>query len=228
MYDFIRKLEFFDWWDAGWADKSARNLKSIQDAWIMSELRDAEGLRIGEVGGGDSRLLHYLKERNSCVNIDKFEGLGKGPKKVPEIDGIEVVQAYMGDFDEALEDESFDVMFSVSVIEHVADEHVNGCFKDMARVLKPGGRLLHAIDIYLYEDECVMPRIDAYREAVEMPGLGLRWHTEPVISDQTKFRCAYATNSDQQLAYACSLVPSMREMRADMQVCSIKMALDKE
>jgi SAM-dependent methyltransferase len=228
MYDFIRKLEFFDWWDAGWVDKGARNLKSIQDAWIMSELHDSVGLRIGEIGGGDSRMLRHLRTLNSCVNIDKFEGFGKGPQSVPQIEDVEVVQAYMGDFNKSLEDASFDALFSISVIEHVHIDNINDCFADMARLLKPGGRLLHAIDIYLVDDPKVMPRIDAYRDAVCNPELGLSWKLEPVIGEKSQFRCDYASNSDQQLAYSCGLVSGLRKSRATMQACCIKMELIKD
>ena len=233
MYDFIRRGEFFDWWDAGFADKSARNLKSIQDAWVWSELHGSEGLRIGEVGGGDSRLLRQLGPKNECVNIDRFEGAGLGPQKVVEIPGVEVVRAYMGDYDEALATASFDVLFSVSVIEHVADEHVGDCFADMARVLKPGGRMLHAIDVYLYDEWEMMPadlagRIGLYKRSAMRAGLGLRWATRPAIGDEVSFRCDIASNSDQQLAYSCKLVPELRGQKAAAQNCSIKMVLEKE
>jgi SAM-dependent methyltransferase len=231
MYDFIRKFDFFDWWDAGYADKAARNLKSIQDAWVLSELHSCEGLRIGEVGGGDSRLLRQLADKNACVNIDKFEGAGLGPQKVVEIPGVDVARAYMGDFDEVLADESFDVLFSVSVIEHVIDDRVSACFADMARILKPGGRMLHAIDVYLYDEWSLMPaelagRIGLYRECAM--GSGLRWECDPVIGDEVSFRCDIASNSDQQIAYSCKLVPELREQKAAAQNCSIKMILVKD
>lgn len=232
MYDIIRKAELFDWWEAGLADKNAWHLKGIQDAWIVSELRDAEGLRICEVGGGDSRVLRRLAEKNTCVNVDRFEGASNGPQDVPEIAGVEIVRSFMGDFDPALADSSFDVLFSISVIEHVADEDVHVCFKDMARLLKPGGRMLHAIDVYLHDDWCDMQpelagRIGLYHEAAMQAGIGLEWVELPVVGQGVKFRSEYATNSDQQLANWNRVVPHLRHQRAVTQNCSLKLALVK-
>jgi len=227
MFDFTRKRQMFEWWDAGFVDTKARNLKSVQDAWIMAELGESKGLRIAEIGGGDSRLLRHLAPNNSCVNIDKLEGFGKGPKKDPNIPDVEVVRAYMGEFDKSLEDASVDALFSISVIEHVPDEMINNCFADMARLLKPGGRMLHAIDIYLYDEPTVMPRIDAYRAAATNPELRLKWAKEPVIGETTRFRADFVTNSDHQLAYARRLFKGIDEKRATMQACNIMMELIK-
>jgi len=229
MYDFIRKREMFDWWDAGLVDTKARNLKSVQDAWIMAELGRSKGLNIAEIGGGDSRLLRHLAPKNTCVNIDKFEGFGKGPKQDPNIPGVRTVRSYMGEFDESLDDGSFDAIFSISVIEHVPAERINSCFADMARLLRQGGRMLHAIDIYLYDESVIMPEILAYQIAAMQSELRLKWAREPVIGEKTRFRTDYVTNSDHQLAYARRLVKGANnEIRATMQCCSIKMELIKQ
>ena len=228
VFDFTRKRQMFEWWDAGFVDTKARNLKSVQDAWIMAELGESKGLTIAEIGGGDSRLLRHLAPNNTCVNIDKLEGFGKGPKKDPGIEGVRTVRSYMGEFDESLEDGSFDVVFSISVIEHVPDEMVGECFADMARLLKPGGRMLHAIDIYLYDEPTVMARIDAYRSSAMNPELRLAWAKEPVIGEKTRFHTDYVSNSDHQLSYTRRLVKGTDEQRATMQVCNIMMELIKQ
>lgn len=233
MFDVIRKDEFFDWWDRGLVDRKTRNLKAIQDAWILAELEGMEGLTICEVGGGDSRVLRRLAPTHACVNADRFEGAGQGPTDLPEIPGVRFVRTFMGDFDPALADASFDVLFSISVIEHVPDEDLAPAFADMARLLKPGGRLLHAIDLYLYDDWADMPeefarRIGLYTQACAQPGLGLRWRTEPAIAPGLTFRCDFVSNTDQQLASWNRLVPHLREERARAQVCSLKMELIKD
>ena len=231
MYDIIRKREFFEWWEKGLASRDVRHLKNIQDAWVMSELGDRKGLRIAEIGGGDSRLLSHLAKHNSCVNVDKFEGLGNGPKEVAKIKGVEVVPTYMGEFSKKLQDESFDVVFSVSVLEHVPSEKLGDCFADMSRLLPPGGWMLHAIDVYLYENDRVMPRLDEYRQAAELESLNLAWLGDPVLGPSpARFHCDYATNSVQELAEWNRLAPTaaLRELRCTTQSCSIKMALVKE
>lgn len=228
MYDFIRKAEFFRWWNRGLADKKARNLKSIQDAFILSQLRRYQGLRICEVGGGDSRVLQRLATRNTCVNVDKLEGAGNGPMAASAIAGVEVVSAYLGDFDPRLEDGSFDAVFSISVLEHVPDDRLQDCFMDMARILRPGGLMLHAIDLYVGDDIKPNPRVKAYAQCATHPELGLKWVDPPVIEEKVGFRCDYASNSDQQMASWNEKRERLAKIRALTQSCSLKMALRKE
>jgi SAM-dependent methyltransferase len=230
LYDIIRKREYFEWWDRGLAAKGVSSLKNIQDAWVMSQLCESKGMRIAEVGGGESRLLQQLKDNNSCVNIDKFEGHGNGPNRVPKIKGIKVIPAYMGDFDTALKDESFDAVFSISVLEHIASERLSDCFGDMARILKPGGKMLHAIDVYLHERPRAVARINEYRQFAEQQSLRLEWIEEPALGDKVWYHCDYAANSVQEMAEWNRLAPSpaLRELRCTAQSCSLKMELVKK
>ena len=227
MYDFIRKSELFSWWDAGFCDKESWYLKGIQDAFVVSQLRASSGLRICEIGGGNSRVLRQLASKNTCVNVDKFEGSGNGPQVIDVIPGVEIVRSYMGEFDSALEDASFDVVFSISVLEHIPDDSLGDCFADMARILKPGGRMLHAIDLYVHEKPREVSRVNAYRRHAENPELGLDWMEEPAIGKLVRFHCDFATNSDQQLANWNRINSGLRAVREVTQNCSIKMGMVK-
>ncbi len=224
MFDIINKAELFDWWDKGYADKVKWDLKAIQDAWAWSVLKDSAHRRIGEVGGGVPRILTQLAERNTCVNIDKLEGVGQGPTEAAPIEGITTIEAYLGDFDPRLEDNSFDVLFSLSVLEHVEDDDFNRCFADMARILKPGGMMLHAIDVYLDLDrnERERHRFELYLSAAEAAGTNLRWLEPPAVDENTLFKTTYAHNSAQQLANWNRLAPSIRDVRERTMNCSIK------
>lgn len=84
MLDVITKKEYFLWYENGIADSNNHSLKGIQDAFILSLLSKKAGLKIAEIGGGHSRVLNQLKDRNECWNIDKFEGVGGGPKEIKE------------------------------------------------------------------------------------------------------------------------------------------------
>ena len=86
---------------------------------MYSRLRDKSGLVIGEIGGGDSRILLRLAKRNRCYNIEKFEGADGGPKSEIVIPGVTNIRAFVGEFDANLSSDFFDVAFSVSVVEHV-------------------------------------------------------------------------------------------------------------
>ena len=224
MFDIINKRELFEWWDKGYADKAKWDLKAIQDAWAWSILKDSKGLRIAEVGGGKPRVLAKLAEHNTCINIDKLEGVGQGPKAETAIEGITTIKAYLGDFDPRLEDISFDVIFSLSVLEHVADDDFNRCFADMARILKPGGRMLHAIDVYLDLDknDRERHRFELYLNAAKAANTNLQWLEPPVVDANALFKTTYAHNSAQQLANWNRLAPSIRDVRERTMNCSIK------
>jgi SAM-dependent methyltransferase len=83
-----------------------------------------------------------------CWNIDKFEGAGNGPCVLPEAD-YAIVRDYLGNHNPALPGEYFDLVFSLSALEHVPEEEdlFAGIMSDIDRVLKPGGYSVHLLDI---------------------------------------------------------------------------------
>ena len=111
------------------------------------------GSRILDVGGGISRVLNHFSDQYECWNIDKFEGLGNGPKK-QKTGKYRLVNDYMGNFNPELPDDYFDLVFSISALEHVPQEDsvfLQNIIDDMDRVLKPGGYSLHLFDIVYKE-----------------------------------------------------------------------------
>ena len=92
------------------------------------------------MGGGNSRILGKLRDKNECWNIDKFEGVGNGPTEIEHCKGIKNIQAYIGDFSEQIPNSYFDVAFSVSVIEHIQNENdLKNVFLDINRILNDNG-----------------------------------------------------------------------------------------
>jgi ubiquinone/menaquinone biosynthesis C-methylase UbiE len=53
--------------------------------------------------------------------------------------------ANAGDYSREVPDDYFDVVYSVSVLEHVPADRMRDVFMDMIRVTKPGGLLLHNV-----------------------------------------------------------------------------------
>lgn len=229
MFDIIRKDEYFDWTDPKVGQSrsyslvpSHYSLKGIQDAWILSLLQHKRDLKMAEVGGGKSRVLEMLSQHNECWNIDKFEGLGAGPLEIPELPGVKIVRAYLGDFDAEIPDNYFDIVFSISVIEHVPKEQLDACFADCCRILKPGGLLLHAIDLYISDAPSALTEtIDLYRVAIETQDF--EWLTPPAIDNFTTFRCDYASNSDLTMSQWNHIAPSLKNVRKTHQSVSIKL-----
>lgn len=193
MFDIIRKQEYFDCLTKGHASALDHTLKGIQDGWVNAQLGGVTGKRILEVGGGHSRALARLSG-NQLWNVDKFEGEGQGPKEIDDIDGVTVIRAFLGEFDPRIPE--VDIVFSISVIEHIPVEGLDAAFADMARILAPGGVMYHAIDLPL--NDAPMPfaqqRIEALSHAVE--AAGLKWVCAPVIRGDTVFESTMASNSD--------------------------------
>ncbi len=121
---------------------------AILTAFIDQKLpKDAAML---EVGGGFSRILYKYHHTHKCWNLDKFEGVGAGPKSIPTLP-YPIVQDYIGSFNKHIPDNYFDLVFSISVLEHIPYEKelYKNILADMQRMLKPGGYCVHCIDFPL-------------------------------------------------------------------------------
>lgn len=128
-------------------------LKYYQDLLMLRFIRDniPPGSRILDVGGGISRILSHLATTYECWNIDKLEGVGNGPRAIKD-PPYRLVRDYMGNFNPELPDGHFDLVFSISALEHVPQHDstiFNNIINDIDRVLKPGGLSLHLFDIVL-------------------------------------------------------------------------------
>lgn len=204
--------------EVGW------HLKNIQDAVAIERLADLRGADIGEIGGGNSRLLPMLAAHNRCFNIDRFEGAaatGLGPKGAPAMKGVKPIIGLVG---EPLDwpGESFDVLFSVSVVEHIRVDRLQEFFDDCRRLLRPGGRMLHLIDIYLADrpDRHVGARIARYREQF---ATWLEAEGPLLDAEKVAFSCAFATNPDDAMAVWNKAAPNLAAKRALAQSCALVM-----
>ncbi|MCB1487026.1 MAG: class I SAM-dependent methyltransferase [Bauldia sp.] len=202
-------------------NRQAMDLKHIQDAWILYRLRDAEGLKILEIGGGHSRALRFLADRNEIWNLDDFGSVGtpRVDRKVPNIPGIKIVPEMLGSFSKEVPDGYFDVVVSISVIEHVPISVFPDFWSDHARVMKADGIAYHAIDFYVGDEEAqaVERRFDdmfsAWKEVGLVPQqLSLE---RPVV-----FRSYFASNPDYGMWSWNSYAPQLAYMRSVAQSVS--------
>ena len=126
------------------------DLKGYQDLLAYSFIRKniRPGARVLEIGGGNSRVLRAIGSDYECWNLDKLEGVGNGPVRI-DTTGFRLVQDYIGAFSADLPQGYFDLVFSISVLEHVeqTEENFAAICRDIARVLKPGGWSLHCLDV---------------------------------------------------------------------------------
>jgi SAM-dependent methyltransferase len=232
VFDIITKREYWEWQDAGLVDIKRIDLKGVQDAYVLSRTSSLRGTRILEVGGGNSRVLAMLSEDergNECWIADRFEGAGGGPTSNTNPERIRTAKCFVGEFSDELPAGYFDFVISVSVVEHVPTDQLDAFFADSARVLRPGGRIIHAIDLYVYDFDCDHQhrtqnriRIRAYRSFGDRADLGLRFVEAPQVDEDIFFKCSFASNTDLAMNGWNKLVPSMRPIREIAQSVSIK------
>jgi hypothetical protein len=195
-----------------------------QDLAVYLYLQHATGKRIAEIGAGHSRLLPKLAKANTCVAVEKFEGEGGGPTMSTSIPNVRTVSAYLGEHSPLLAAESFDIVFSVSVVEHVPWEELAAFHNDQLRVLKPGGMFIHAIDLYLEDEPATyqVQRFDAYRSWVTPSD-----NVKPVghiYQGPCRFSCDLATSPDTVLYAWGRVAPKLIELRQAAQVASLLVA----
>jgi SAM-dependent methyltransferase len=234
VFSITTKKDYWTYLNSGAAKPGKGSLKDIQDAFILYELRDLQGKRILEVGGGASRVLPKLVGRNECWNADKFEGLGAGPKSPGSQAGIRIVNAYMGEFSKDIPDGYFDVVMSISVIEHVSSDRFPAMIKDCHRALKPDGLMLHAIDLYLLDDplqhrhgERQRERLRLYRTIPDIVGGGFDWIEPPEADENARANASLAANSVDTLHAWNSIAPALREVRAISASCNLAVGVRK-
>lgn len=135
------------------------DLKVYQDLLIYSYIRQnvSKGSKILEIGGGESRIIKRFKQNYECWNIDKLEGVGFGPVDINK-EGFRMIYDYMGNFSKELPDNYFDLVFSVSTLEHVPSRDLlmhQNILQDINRVLKPGSYSVHTMDLIWLEQKKV-------------------------------------------------------------------------
>lgn len=204
--------EMDDWW----------HIKTIQDAIVLHRYRDLERKRIADIGSSEGRIVRHLAKKNECDCIDGLvEGTG-GVGAMPKIAGARNIVATIGDFSPNVPSEHYDVIYSISVVEHVPEPALEPFFRDCARILRSGGEMMHLIDLYVEDDasanEVANRRLELYRAAFDM---GFEQLGEMLPAGGVRFECRYATNPDNMMNRWNKSVPELREKRARSQACSL-------
>lgn len=136
--------------------------------WIRTLQQERNSpLRIADVGGGRGALALYLAGKGHSVTVYDIDYASNSKDKNFNQRFVRSAKehGYIAEFGSAFnlpeEDEQFDVVVCISVVEHFTRKFY--AFKEMLRVLKPGGRLIVTYDL-TPEDHC-----DAYRQEVFTP-----------------------------------------------------------
>ena len=231
MFEIMTKADYFGYLDNTPIGMDRIQLKNAQDGFVYDALQHVSSQKIAEIGGGDSRVLKNLGHKNECWNIDEFMGAGNGPVKLPENPPYKISRVMMGDYSDQLPDNYFDNLFSVSVIEHVPDEALTDFFKDCIRILKPGGSMYHAIDIYLRDNDAEVDKVsETHLKRLEtyiklFNSLPVKFATPPKIKGAVYASASYTSNPDIVLKKWNQGAPRLAPYRHMLQSTSIKLIL---
>lgn len=202
------------------------HLKSIQDAILLVLIKEVEGLRVLEIGGGESRLLPWFATKNDCVLADPLDGRGGGPVRLDESAPFQVVKEAVGPDQNLLQRiEGFDIAFSISVVEHVPINELDEFFDSCHSIIKTGGRMIHLIDCYVTGDAPDRPLMDRLNRYLTPLQRGFTARDPSTILEPGSFRFEtwMATNPDNAMSRWNQSVPALRPMRETHQSVSLLM-----
>jgi SAM-dependent methyltransferase len=126
--------------------------------WAYFELTGPAGRRALDVGGSNSGLQFVLSgEGTKVTNVDPGEeARGRGWRVSAESiarlnrafkTDVTLISSTVQEAD--LPSEHFDVAYSISTIEHIPADEYPSLMSELRRVIKPGGRLVLTIDLFL-------------------------------------------------------------------------------
>lgn len=139
---------------------AAFSLKGFDYPWLLRSRSWSAGERVLDVGSAYSPMPLHLQKTYGCEvwAADDFGGAsnepfwtrGNSPQEYiaahPE---VKFVLERLGDPEHSsLPAGYFDVVYSLSTLEHVPPDSIRDVLRHMDLLLKPGGEMLHAIDIY--------------------------------------------------------------------------------
>ncbi|ACD95243.1 class I SAM-dependent methyltransferase [Trichlorobacter lovleyi] len=133
------------------------DLKDVQRPWVVKSIisKMPPGSRLLEVGAGQPLVADVLVKLGYQVTVvDPYDGSGNGPSEYEDFKSrypdITIIRKRFSDDLQELETESFDCIYSISVIEHVPISAIPNICNGIRKFLKRGtGRHIHAIDYVL-------------------------------------------------------------------------------
>ena len=137
------------------------NLKGFAYPWLVSSRKWSKGDRVLDVGAGYSELPVHLAEAFGCeswvvddfgvASGEPFWKRGREPQEhIRARPQVNYVLERLGDpARSSLPPDSFDCIYSLSTLEHVPRTSIVAVWQHMERLLRPGGEMLHAVDLGL-------------------------------------------------------------------------------
>jgi Methyltransferase domain len=229
MLRFVDKDEYWRAEDAGILklvdyDPEYWHIKQVQDVMLLKCIGDASGKAIVEAGGGKSRVLGTLARKNACLNVDELKGKDGGPIRGVDDKNVRHIFGRIGQTQAEIPDSSQDYVFSISVVEHIPSSELKGFFDDIARMLAPGGQMIHFIDCYLRapgEDNAgEQSRYDYYRQVFDGARFRAYDPKDILAREAIGFHPRLASNPDRIMNMWNQDNPKMRPDRVESQGCT--------
>lgn len=132
--------------------------RTYEFPWAYQAVRPTSGLRVLEIGGAMSGLQFALARAGSEVhNVDPFFDYGRGVYQFgPEKRHAQLNRAFKTDvrlhkstLPDANIEGAFDVICSVSTLEHIPLDALKETLTFARRLLKPDGRMVFTVDLFL-------------------------------------------------------------------------------
>lgn len=112
--------------------------------WALSRVQLEPGARVLDAGCGDSIFPVYLAKQGYHVTALDLEFTGT----LGELHDVPIEYVHGNLTALPQENETFDAVFCISVIEHLPEEQIPGAMQEIRRVLRRGGKLLLTTDYY--------------------------------------------------------------------------------
>jgi glycosyltransferase involved in cell wall biosynthesis/SAM-dependent methyltransferase len=165
-------------------------LKAIGEAFIVSWIVGEKPKTLLEFGHAHtSPLFEFFGNRCEMWGVDDVRvdyvsrnALEEFRKKHEKQAGARFITGYLGEELSELPDDYFDMVCSVSTVEHIPVEKLDNVFKEIARILKPGGIVANSYDVHY--NPWVIPMYQAHLKA------GLKWvdsNSKPALDWNPKY-----------------------------------------
>ena len=220
LYEYKQKNNFFE---------ITCDLKGFDYGWLLAARPWKHGEVVLDVGGAYSPFPNFLTNQFGCVSwvVDDFgldvdqefwqrhrspqEHIASHPETKYVLERLGAPES------SSLPENHFDVVYSASVLEHVPYALTEAVWQHMVRLLKPGGELLHAVDI-------PFPSNGGVKKMVQSAIFdGLPW----LFSKE--FRLAHYMATPKNYARVAAKAIGMRALNHNLkEINNLKMALDPE
>lgn len=136
-------------------------LKGFDYPWVLRSRNWSKGERVLDVGAAYSPLPAHIARTYGCEvwavddfgqeGDDPFWTRGRDPADLIDANPeVRYVRERVGDpTRSSLPERYFDCIYSVSTLEHIPPREVRSVWRHMDRLLRPGGEMMHAVDIAL-------------------------------------------------------------------------------